>query len=83
MMKSIKTDKLMFLVVDEADEVLYNNTKDMKSILHSIYQNIASGFQFLLYSATFEGVDYENLEEIIDDSDFNQNQINVEQHFDI
>lgn len=46
-----------------------------------IYDNISEGFQFLLFSATFEESDYANLEDIIDDSDFKRDDIVIQTHF--
>ena len=43
-MRNIKTNKLKYLVVDEADEVLYANTPEMKEIMTKIYEDISPGF---------------------------------------
>ena len=42
--RNIKTNKLMYLVVDEADEVLYSNTQEMKEIMNKIYEDVSPGF---------------------------------------
>lgn len=43
-LNGIKTDKLKFLILDEADEVLDNNQNDLKDIMAKIYDNISEGF---------------------------------------
>ena len=82
-LRNIKTNKLRYLIVDEADEVLDNNTGEMKEIMAKIYDDISPGFQMILFSATFETMDYNNLEEIMDDEDFKKESIKQEPHFDI
>ncbi|KAL4472432.1 hypothetical protein ABPG74_018381 [Tetrahymena malaccensis] len=82
-LNSIKTNKLKFLIIDEADEVLDQNKNDLKDTLNKIYDDISPGFQLILFSATFEEGDILNLEDIIDDADFHQDDINFETHFEI
>ncbi|EAS05776.1 DEAD/DEAH-box helicase (macronuclear) [Tetrahymena thermophila SB210] len=82
-LNSIKTKDLKFLIIDEADEVLDSNKNELRDTLNKIYDDISEGFQLILFSATFEESDIANLEEIIDDDDFNKDDINFEAFFQI
>jgi len=43
-MRNIKTNKLRYLVVYEANNVLYFNTQEMKEIINRIYDDVSPIF---------------------------------------
>ncbi|EGR32866.1 hypothetical protein IMG5_068430 [Ichthyophthirius multifiliis] len=86
-MKSLDFKNLKFLILDEADEVIHSQTKNVKDIVDktfkAIVDNNLKNTQVLLFSATFDQKDFEVLEDVVDDSDYNKDKINIETHWDI